>query len=98
MAPSFLLQRCASSALVPALPATTSRYKGRDEGLTSNGRGSSSKGSLSLSALGRGIYAAPGLVMCPGDAEITALQGLSFIALFPVCLKTAEMITLGWLL
>ncbi len=63
-----------------------------------SGRGSSSKGSLSLSALGRGIYAAPGLVMCPGDAEITALQGLSFIALFPVCLKTAEMITLGWLL
>jgi hypothetical protein len=53
---------------------------------------------LSPSALGRGIYAAPGLAMCPGDAEITALQGLSFIALFPVCLKTAEMITLGWLL
>ncbi len=63
-----------------------------------SGRRSSSKGSLSLSSLGRGIYAAPGLAMYQGDAEITALQGLRSIALFPVCLKTAEMITLGWLL
>jgi hypothetical protein len=92
MAPSFLLQRCASSALVPALPATTSRYKGRDEGLTSNGRRSSSKGSLSPSALGRGIYAAPGLAMCQGDAEITALQAS---ATHRAC-STSISLTLRW--
>jgi ferrochelatase len=92
MAPSFLLQRCASSALVPALPATTSRYKRRDEGLTSNGRRSSSKGSLSLSSLGRGIYAAPGLAMCQGDAEITALQAS---ATHRAC-STSISLTLHW--